>query len=235
MILCLGIASGLGCGDDELAPDASVDAETLVDATSDIAISDAELQDSELPDGEVQDGEVPDGEVPDGEVPDVVVMIPDAATNPPTIPSTRPVIHLADNLDEADGAGWCIDTVGRGLGNQLHAHSCKPSPDDEDVRYRYDAASGHIRAVVYDGLCAELVDLSDPSRPLGLLDCDATKEAQRFEYSAATGEFTLGADPSMCIAVGRSSRQAGRYMARDLTVEACASVDPSFKTWVILD
>ena len=52
------------------------------------------------------------------------------------IETPSPVIHLRDNLDEADGLGWCIDTIGRGLSNQLHAHSCKPQGGD--VQFRFD-------------------------------------------------------------------------------------------------
>lgn len=48
------------------------------------------------------------------------------AENAATVITPAPVIHLADNLDEADGLGWCIDTVGRGFNTALQVHSCKP-------------------------------------------------------------------------------------------------------------
>ena len=41
---------------------------------------------------------------------------------PPELQTAAPVIYLADNLDERSNLGWCIDTVGRGFGDQLQAH-----------------------------------------------------------------------------------------------------------------
>ena len=49
---------------------------------------------------------------------------------PPELQTPAPVIYLADNLDEQDKLGWCIDTVGQGLSDRLHAHSCKPHGGD---------------------------------------------------------------------------------------------------------
>ncbi len=49
---------------------------------------------------------------------------------PPDLRTAAPVIRLSDNLDEAEGIGWCINTIGRGLSDRLHAHSCKHHVDD---------------------------------------------------------------------------------------------------------
>ena len=49
----------------------------------------------------------------------------DIQAAPPNILTPAPVIYLADNLDEQDQLGWCIDTKGRGFSDRLHAHSCK--------------------------------------------------------------------------------------------------------------
>ncbi len=49
-----------------------------------------------------------------------------AVAEPPQLQTSAPVIFLADNLDEQDKLGWCIDTQGRGFSERLHAHSCKP-------------------------------------------------------------------------------------------------------------
>lgn len=49
-----------------------------------------------------------------------------ASAAPPDLKTPAPVIFLADNLDENQNLGFCIDTVGRGLSDRLHAHSCKP-------------------------------------------------------------------------------------------------------------
>ena len=69
-----------------------------------------------------------------------LLVIPVTAANvafadPPDMKSPTPVIHLADNLDEADNLGWCIDTFGRGLSDRLNAHSCKPQGGDVQFRY----------------------------------------------------------------------------------------------------
>ena len=41
----------------------------------------------------------------------------------PQIRTPLPVIYLEDNLDEKDDLGYCIDTVGSGFAEKLHAHS----------------------------------------------------------------------------------------------------------------
>ena len=43
---------------------------------------------------------------------------------PPILQTPAPVIFLADNLDEPDHLGFCIDTVGRGKSDRIHVHSC---------------------------------------------------------------------------------------------------------------
>ena len=37
-----------------------------------------------------------------------------ANSAPPELQTPEPVIYLADNIDEKDNLGWCIDTLGRG-------------------------------------------------------------------------------------------------------------------------
>ncbi|WP_159020052.1 hypothetical protein [Algibacter sp. L3A6] len=63
--------------------------------------------------------------------PEVVIEL-----NAPIIQTPAPLIHLADNLDEQDELGWCIDTQGNGFAENLHAHSCKP--DGGDVQFYYN-------------------------------------------------------------------------------------------------
>ena len=142
------------------------------------------------------------------------------------VQTPSPVIHLKDNLDEADGLGWCIDTIGRGLSNQLHAHSCKPQGGD--VQFRFDPQSGQIASVAFDGLCATFTG----SVPIGLIDCDASN-AQRFSYDIDAMTFSPVSDPDTCLAVGAASRSAGPFMSRDLDVVACDAVDDALKTWVV--
>ncbi len=57
----------------------------------------------------------------------------------PVIKSATPIIYLADNLDEKDKLGWCIDTEGRGFAESLQAHSCKPHADKaNDTQFSFD-------------------------------------------------------------------------------------------------
>ena len=69
----------------------------------------------------------------------------------PIIQTVGPIIHLADNLDEEAKLGWCIDTEGRELTDQLQAHSCKPNGDD--VLFSFSPDTGMIESATYDGVC----------------------------------------------------------------------------------
>lgn len=151
----------------------------------------------------------------------------------PEIKTKPPIIYLADNLDEEDKLGWCIDTLGRGFSEQLHAHSCKPVGDD--VRFKYQAETGQIKSFAYDGKCAAIVAPDNAAIPLGLVDCDAETEVQKFEFVPASSEFHPRSDPSLCMTVSAKSRAAGPYMSRDLKLEKCSSVKPRYKQWTIAD
>ncbi|MCH6259162.1 hypothetical protein MLD52_21575 [Puniceicoccaceae bacterium K14] len=59
-----------------------------------------------------------------------------ANTSEPIIQTEGPIIYLADNLDEQDKLGWCIDTDGKDFSDTLQAHSCKP--EGNDVLFRYN-------------------------------------------------------------------------------------------------
>ena len=146
----------------------------------------------------------------------------------PDVQTPTPVIYLADNLDEQENLGWCIDTIGRGFGETLQAHSCKPQGGD--VQFTTNAA-GQIASVAFDGKCLEIVDPSNAAVPFGLLDC-ADKPSQLFVFDPATSEFHPRSDPSLCISVATTSRSAGPFMSRDLKLEPCAAVEPQFKQWV---
>lgn len=149
-----------------------------------------------------------------------------AFADPANVQTPSPVIHLADNLDEADNLGWCIDTVGRGLSDRLHAHSCKPGGGD--VQFRHDSETGQIASVAFDGLCASYTG----TLPLGLVECEVS-DAQRFTYDEAAMTFSLSSDPDLCLAVGAGSQSAGPFMSRALEMVACDGVDASLKTWVV--
>lgn len=158
-----------------------------------------------------------------------VIALPAIAAEP-DVKTPSPVIYLADNLDEKDNLGWCIDTVGRGLSDRLHAHSCKPRGGD--VQFKFDVQSGQIQSATFDGLCAELLAPAAGGVKLGLLDCK-NSDLQSFAFDADSGEFRTKTNASMCLIVAESSRSAGPFMSRDLQLGSCVETDEKFKRWVI--
>ena len=150
---------------------------------------------------------------------------------PPDLKTPAPVIYLADNLDEQDGLGWCIDTRGRGFSDRLHTHSCKPRGGD--VQFRYDEAARRIASATFSGKCAALLAPAATGVTLGLVDCAKNATGQVFDYDAAAMEFRPGADRSLCLVAGAASRSAGPYMSRGLALAPCASTDAKFKQWRI--
>ncbi|MBU2959189.1 ricin-type beta-trefoil lectin domain protein [Paracoccus sp. 1_MG-2023] len=149
----------------------------------------------------------------------------------PTIQTVGPVIHLADNLNEEANLGWCIDTEGRGESDQLHVHSCKPTGDD--VLFTFQPDSGMIMSATYADQCMVHNAPDDPENPFGLVDCDATDEAQKFAYDDSSMEIHLGSDAAQCVTVAPTIDDAGPYQSRDLLVAACDDLEPAYKQWVI--
>lgn len=161
-----------------------------------------------------------------------VFLVPcTALTEPANVSTPSPVIHLADNLDEADGLGWCIDTVGRGLSDELHTHSCKPQGGD--VQFSLDDSTGQIKSVAFDGKCMELIAPQDESVAFGLLDCDDGNSAQKFDFDAFTGRIMPVDHPELCVAAGAGSQSAGPFMSRALVLIDCASGTSELTTWVV--
>ena len=84
----------------------------------------------------------------------------------PSLQTPTPVIYLADNLDENDNLGWCIDTVGRGFADSLHAHSCKPNGGDVQFAYSaetlqittHESAEAALQAIANNQADAAIVD-----------------------------------------------------------------------------
>jgi hypothetical protein len=150
---------------------------------------------------------------------------------PPELQTSAPVIYLADNLDERNNLGWCIDTVGRGFGDKLHAHSCKP--EGGDVQYYYDDESKRIMSSAFEGKCMDLSDPTDEYIPFGLLDC-TTDTSQQFTYDAETMLISPESDESLCVSVAETSQPAGRYRKRALKLSACDETDNPFKEWIML-
>lgn len=147
------------------------------------------------------------------------------------VKTPAPVIHLADNLDEADGLGWCIDTVGRGFADTLHAHSCKPQGGD--VQFAFEVASGAIRSAAYEGKCMQ-VSGTGAKTVFSLLDCDATVSAQIFTFDNESGTIRPQDAPHTCVTAGAESRSAGPFMSRDLILAPCDAVAESLRRWVIV-
>lgn len=161
-----------------------------------------------------------------------LMVAPGAAHSaPPDLKTPAPVIYLADNLDEQDRLGWCIDTVGRGFGERLHAHSCKPRGGD--VQFRYERDTRRIASATYDGKCAALTAPAAAGVSLGLVDCSSDSAAQTFDYDATAMEFRPGADKTLCLVTGAASRSAGPFMSRALELAPCAATDPARKQWRI--
>jgi hypothetical protein len=149
----------------------------------------------------------------------------------PSLQTDGPVIHLADNLDEEASLGWCIDTEGRGLSDQLHAHSCKPEGDD--VLFTYVPETGMIASATYDGLCMAYNDPENAENPFGLVSCDEGDPAQQFVYNDASMEMRLASDPAQCVTVAEIIDDAGPYQSRDLILAPCGALEASLKQWVI--
>jgi len=150
---------------------------------------------------------------------------------PPELQTDAPVIYLADNLDERNNLGWCIDTIGRGFGDQLHAHSCKP--DGGDVQYYYDEETKQIISHAFEGKCMDLDNPSSQNLPFGLLDC-TSDTSQQFIYDTETMLITPASDASLCVAVAEASQTAGRYRKRALKLSACAETEAKLMEWTML-
>ena len=149
---------------------------------------------------------------------------------PPQLQTPAPVIYLADNLDEQDKLGWCIDTQGRGLSERLHAHSCKPQGGD--VQFKFKAGTGQIMSAEYAAKCAELL-APGGSVTFGLLACKAGAASQSFTFDSNSGEFHPKGKNDLCLVVGAGSRSAGPFMSRNLDLAACASTAVKFKKWIV--
>ena len=165
----------------------------------------------------------------------IVCLGPFAArAEAPVLRSGTPVIHLADNLDEKEKLGWCIDTKGRGFAETLHAHSCKPEgPAAKDTQFSHDAESGQIRSVAFEEKCMAFSDPENEVQPFGLLDCVSGEASQEFVHDPRSMEIRIGSDTSKCVVVAPESRPAGPFMSRDLIVAACGAVEKKFKQWIV--
>ena len=152
-----------------------------------------------------------------------------ALADAPKIQTPPPVIYLADNLDEVDQLGWCIDTLGRGYAENLQAHSCKPQGGD--VQFSFDADTGQIASVEFAGKCMELI-APDDKIAFGLRDCATSQSLQQFVFDKGTGRIKPVSQPNNCVAAGDASRAAGPFMSRDLILAPCETTPPELTTWI---
>ena len=170
-------------------------------------------------------------QVIENEVEDKTVDVTTA--NPPIIQTPSPVIHLANNLDEQDQLGYCIDTRGRGFNEELHAHSCKARGGD--VQFFYNKETLQICSVGYIGFCIEMPGGASKGMSLRLVESNMSSSDQKFIYNEDSGEFVPEANLTLCLAVGETSAAAGIYMSRSLTLELSSETDVKLKQWVILE
>ena len=150
----------------------------------------------------------------------------------PAIQTPSPLIHLADNLDEQDQLGWCIDTQGRGFNENLHTHSCKASGGD--VQFIYNEETFQICSAEYAGFCIEMVGGPLEGMSLNLVESNTDSPDQRFIYNEDSGEFNPQEDTNLCLAAGGTSAAAGIYMSRSLTLELSSEIEERLKTWIIV-
>ena len=142
------------------------------------------------------------------------------------------MIHLADNLDEQDQLGYCIDTRGRGFNEELHAHSCKPRGGD--VQFSYNKETLQICSVEFIGYCIEMTGGASKGMSLRLVESNTSSSDQKFIYNEDSGEF-MQRKPYTFLAVGETSAAAGIYMSRSLTLELSSETDAKLKQWVIIE
>jgi len=178
-----------------------------------------------------------------------------SATN---IHGWQPSISLTNDLDEPDKLGFCIDIVGFGDGidcSRLQAHSCKPS--GADTQFAYDASTQSIRAVNYNADCDAFLPTAADSEAcvavvgerrvgatLGLVGCDeedGDNDSRMFGLEKNDDNSyelrSLGADDDtsrLCLVVSDTTRQANRYVARNLFLGDCDATPNELKLWTIL-
>lgn len=154
----------------------------------------------------------------------------------PKIKTPAPVIHLSNNLDEKDKLGYCIDTVGRGVSDQLHLHSCKQQGGD--VQFTFDARSGQIKSATYNNLCAEIASKKvvhdNAMGNLKLVKCQRTI-MQKFSYDQNSAQIRPQGIDNFCLASSGDSKKAGPYMSRDLVIGLCKVIPTHLKSWTILE
>ena len=157
----------------------------------------------------------------------LMLLTPLAAfADSPDLQTPSPVIYLADNLDEPDRLGYCLDTVGRGLSDRAHIHSCKPRGGD--VQFEFLEHSGQIKSATFDDLCLDIA-----GEAFALTAC-TDAPSQSFTYDPEEGTLEPSVRPNTCLVSSASSRRAGPFMARNLFLSDCDATPDALRRWVIL-
>lgn len=157
----------------------------------------------------------------------------------PHVPSDAPYIVLADNLDEPNGYGFCLDTAGRDLSDFAQAHTCKPAVKDDagnpkpnDTQFRYDGDTMRVESVAYPGVCVQVL-MSPYMTAFGLLDCD-DHPRQKFVLSPDDQTLRMGEDPSQCVSVVSVTSAAGPWSSRQLALTPCDTTEDLLKQWTFV-
>ncbi|WP_299938391.1 ricin-type beta-trefoil lectin domain protein [uncultured Pelagimonas sp.] len=153
-----------------------------------------------------------------------------ALAEAPNLRTPPPVIFLAENLDEKDQLGWCIDTLGRGFASDLQVHSCKPQGGD--VQFSFEPETGFIRSVAFPDYCASLRTTGEPT-DFALVTCDEAASEQRFDYDPESGAIHPKDRPEHCLSAGQASRSAGPFMSRVLELTDCETTEPALRHWIV--
>ena len=147
-----------------------------------------------------------------------------APTNTKTPP---PYISLTDNVDEPKNVGWCLDLQGWGASikfTDMQVHSCKDDggdvnffPENEMIKGAVDAATHCIK-----------VQKAETGSSLDAPTCDTTDPLQKFVYCT---DGSMRTQDDLCLVAGATIQEAGKWSARDLTIEDCEKVTASLRQW----
>lgn len=157
----------------------------------------------------------------------------------PEVPTAAPYIVLSDNLDEPNGYGFCIDTLGAGQTDLMQTHSCKPHKDDQprdyagfDTRFIYNSSTGQVESYPFEGVCMQAL-IANAVTVFALLECSDSPR-QSFIYDDTDKTLRLSEDKERCVSVSSETEAAGPWVKRSLTLQNCEEVDASLKQWSVI-
>lgn len=169
----------------------------------------------------------------------LVAMSNVAHADAPEVPSAAPYIVLSDNLDEPNGFGFCMDTLGPGQSDLMQTHSCKPHKEGEardyagfDTRFTYDSTTGQVESYPFSGVCMQAL-LTTTTTVFALLEC-SDHSRQKFVYNDTDQTLRLAEDTERCVSVASETEEAGPWVKRSLTLQNCGDVDASLKQWSVI-